>query len=33
MRLQQRGGVQEDGQLFIYELKKQTEEPSYFTRR
>jgi len=33
LRLQQRGGVQEDGQLFIYELKKQTEEPSYFTRR
>ena len=33
LRLTQRGAVLEDGQLFVYELKKQLEEPSYFTRR
>jgi len=33
LRLSQRGSVLEDGQLFVYELKKQVEEPSYFTRR
>ena len=33
LRLTQRGAVLENGQLFVYELKKQLEEPSYFTRR
>ena len=33
LRLTQRGTALEDGQLFVYELKKQVEEPSYFTRR
>jgi len=31
--LTQRGDAQEDGQLFVYELKKQLDEPTYFTRR
>jgi len=33
LRLSQRDTILEDGQLFVYELKKQVEEPSYFTRR
>lgn len=33
LRLSQRGAVLEDGQLFVFQLKKQLEEPSYFTRR
>ncbi|MFZ6678241.1 cellulose biosynthesis protein BcsD [Undibacterium sp. Tian12W] len=33
LRLTQRAGVFEDGQLFVFDLKKQSEEPSYFTRR
>jgi len=33
LRLSQREGVLEDGQLIVFELKKQIEEPSYFTRR
>lgn len=33
LKLSQRGMPLEDGQLFIYELKKQVEPPSYFTRR
>lgn len=31
--LSQRGTPLEDGQLFVFQLKKQLEEPSYFTRR
>ena len=33
LRLTQRGVVLEDGQLMVYELKKQSDETSYFTRR
>lgn len=33
LRLTQRDGVFEEGQLFVFDLKKQLEEPSYFTRR
>lgn len=33
LQLTQRGNALEDGQLFIYELKKKREETSYFTRR
>ncbi|MBC3863285.1 cellulose synthase [Undibacterium jejuense] len=33
LRLSQRDNVLEEGQLFVYQLKKQVEEPSYFTRR
>ncbi|MEB0137554.1 MULTISPECIES: cellulose biosynthesis protein BcsD [unclassified Undibacterium] len=33
LHLVQRGAVLEDGQLFVYELKKQHETPAYFTRR
>jgi hypothetical protein len=31
--LTQRGDALEDGQLFVFELKKQLNEPTYFTRR
>ncbi len=33
LRLMQRDGAYEEGQLFVFDLKKQSEEPSYFTRR
>jgi len=33
LRLVQRAGIFEEGQLFVFDLKKQSEEPSYFTRR
>ena len=33
LRLSQRDGAYEEGQLFVFDLKKQQEEPSYFTRR
>jgi len=33
LRLLQKGDALEGGQLFVYELKKQIDEPSYFTRR
>jgi len=33
LRLSQRGDVLEDGQLIVFELKKQLNEPTYFTRR
>ncbi|MFZ6849488.1 cellulose biosynthesis protein BcsD [Undibacterium sp. RuRC25W] len=33
LRLSQRKAALEEGQLFVFELKKQIEEPSYFTRR
>ncbi|MFZ6744048.1 cellulose biosynthesis protein BcsD [Undibacterium sp. JH2W] len=33
LRLIQREGVFDEGQLFVFDLKKQSEEPSYFTRR
>ncbi|MFZ6723758.1 cellulose biosynthesis protein BcsD [Undibacterium sp. Ji49W] len=33
LRLSQRDGVFEDGQLFVFDLKKQLEEQTYFTRR
>ncbi|MCH8622858.1 cellulose biosynthesis protein BcsD [Undibacterium sp. TS12] len=33
LRLTQRDGAYEEGQLFVFDLKKQLDEPSYFTRR
>ncbi|MBC3884433.1 cellulose biosynthesis protein BcsD [Undibacterium griseum] len=33
LRLSQRGEPAEDGQLFVYELKKQQDESHYFARR
>lgn len=33
LELNQRGEVEQDGTVFVYELKKKREETSYFTRR
>lgn len=33
LRLTQNGDAQEDGQLFVFQLKKQADEPAYFNRR